>query len=254
VTSPTCPVWPTPSARCVPTSSSTPRPHRRRQGRERTRTGPHHQCPGPEVLAKSRPNSVPGWCTTAPTTCLTAAAAPRVESAPTGPLSCMAAPSSKAKHSSARAAPPPHLPHQLGVRRPRRQLCKDHAQLAAERDRLTIINDQHGAPTGADLLADVTAHAVRMTLADAYLAAPTTSCRWRDHLVRLRPSRHRFARAQGAPLKVGQDILPVPTSAFPTPAPARPTPGSTRASSSAAFGLKLPHWQVGVNRMLAEIL
>jgi dTDP-4-dehydrorhamnose reductase len=35
------------------------------------------------------------------------------------------------------------------------------ALLAQERERLKVINDQIGAPTGADLLADVTAHALR---------------------------------------------------------------------------------------------
>ena len=42
--------------------------------------------------------------------------------------------------------------------------AKTMLRLAAERERLTVIDDQHGAPTGADLIADVTAHAIRATL------------------------------------------------------------------------------------------
>ena len=41
---------------------------------------------------------------------------------------------------------------------------KTMLSLAQERDKLTVINDQHGAPTGADLIADVTAHAIRRVM------------------------------------------------------------------------------------------
>ncbi|MEO8526847.1 MAG: dTDP-4-dehydrorhamnose reductase, partial [Caldimonas sp.] len=39
--------------------------------------------------------------------------------------------------------------------------AKTMLRLAQERDRLTVIDDQIGAPTGAELLADVTAHVIR---------------------------------------------------------------------------------------------
>jgi dTDP-4-dehydrorhamnose reductase len=50
------------------------------------------------------------------------------------------------------------------------------------------------------------------------------------------------------------EIAPVPTRAFPTPAK---RPLNSRLNThklQQAFGLTLPHWQRGVDRLLAEIL
>ena len=55
----------------------------------------------------------------------------------------------------------PHPAHQLGVCRRGGNFAKTMLRLAQERERLTVIDDQWGAPTGAELLADVTAHAIR---------------------------------------------------------------------------------------------
>lgn len=134
--------------------------------------------------------------------------------------------------------------------------AKTMLKLAADRDALTIIDDQHGAPTGAELLADVTAHAARMTLANPALAgtyhlAAGGETTWHGY------ARHviEFARAKGQPIKVAPDaIRPVSTSAFPTPAK---RPANSRLDTrklQQAFGLVLPAWQSGVERMLTEII
>ena len=129
-------------------------------------------------------------------------------------------------------------------------------RLAAERDSLRVIYDQIGAPTGAELLADVTAHAARRVLAEPALAG-SYHCvaggetNWFDYA--------RFviewARAQGQSIRVAPDaILPIPTRAYPTPAT---RPLNSRLAThklQQAFGLTLPRWQVGVERMLTEIL
>jgi dTDP-4-dehydrorhamnose reductase len=129
-------------------------------------------------------------------------------------------------------------------------------RLAAERDALNVIDDQIGAPTGADLLADVSAHALRAVqrqpeLAGTYHCVAAGETNWFEYA--------RFvvewARANGHPVKVMPDaIRPVPTTAYPTPArrPLNSRLDTTRLR--AAFGLHLPEWQVGVQRMLAEVL
>jgi dTDP-4-dehydrorhamnose reductase len=134
--------------------------------------------------------------------------------------------------------------------------AKTMLRLAAERERLTVIDDQHGAPTGADLIADVTAHAIRSAVQQPELsglyhlvAAGETS--WHGYVSHV-IAQARQMRPELA-LKVAE-IAPVPTSAFPTPAQ---RPLNSRLNTQLLqqrFGLVLPHWQQGVNRLLAEIL
>ena len=136
--------------------------------------------------------------------------------------------------------------------------AKTMLRLAQERDKLTVINDQHGAPTGADLIADVTAHAMRrvlntqnISLGGVYHLVASGETTWHgyasyviEQAKRIRPD---------LTWKVA-DVAPVPTSAFPTPA-ARPLNSRLcTAKLQQAFGLVLPPWQQGVDRMLAEIL
>lgn len=129
-------------------------------------------------------------------------------------------------------------------------------RLAAEREQLKVIDDQIGAPTGADLLADVTAHALRTVRAQPgrgglyhLVAGGETS--WHGY------ARHviEWARSHGQPVRVPADqVLPIATQAYPTPAtrPLNSRLDTTRLQ--AAFDLRLPHWQTGVDRMLAEVL
>ncbi|AEG91951.1 dTDP-4-dehydrorhamnose reductase [Ramlibacter tataouinensis] len=134
--------------------------------------------------------------------------------------------------------------------------AKTMLRLAKERDRLTVVDDQVGAPTGADLLADVTAHALRALVADGgkaglYHVAAGGETSWHGY------ARFVIATAQqaGQVLKAGVEaVAPVPSTAFPTPAR---RPHNSRLDTSrfrAAFDLTLPPWQQGVARMLEEIL
>ena len=136
--------------------------------------------------------------------------------------------------------------------------AKTMLRLAQERDKLTVINDQHGAPTGADLIADVTAHAMRRVLntqnisfSGVYHLVASGETTWHGY------ASHVIAQAKAMKPELGwavADIAPVPTSAFPTPA-ARPLNSRLcTAKLQQAFGLVLPPWQQGVDRMLAEIL
>jgi dTDP-4-dehydrorhamnose reductase len=134
--------------------------------------------------------------------------------------------------------------------------AKTMLKLAAERDALNVIADQIGAPTGADLLADVTAHALRIAtarpeLAGTYHCAAGGETHWHGYASFV----IEWARAAGQPIRVAADaVKPIPTSAYPTPAQ---RPLNSRLDTSKlqqTFGLHLPAWQGGVERMLTEIL
>lgn len=134
--------------------------------------------------------------------------------------------------------------------------AKTMLRLAAERDSLSVIDDQIGAPTGADLLADVTAHAIRAAVRQPALsglyhlvAAGETS--WHGYASFVLD----FARRAGVSLKAAPGaVKAVPTSEFRTAAK-RPLNSRLNCSKlKKEFDLNLPHWQVGVERMLTEIL
>ena len=134
--------------------------------------------------------------------------------------------------------------------------AKTMLRLAAERERLTVIDDQHGAPTGADLIADVTAHAIRQALQQPALsgiyhlvASGETSWHgYASHVI----TQARSVRPDLA-LRVNE-IAPVPTASFPTPAQRPHNSRLHTGKLQQAFGLVLPPWQAGVNRLLTEIL
>ncbi len=134
--------------------------------------------------------------------------------------------------------------------------AKTMLRLAQERERLTVIDDQWGAPTGADLLADVTAHAIRHLQArpqdgGLYHCVAAGETNWNLYAKEVLAQ---VALAQPAIKLKATEVAPVPTSAFPTPA-ARPHNSrldTTRLQNT--FGITLPPWQQGVARMLREIL
>ncbi|WP_273162329.1 dTDP-4-dehydrorhamnose reductase [Massilia timonae] len=137
--------------------------------------------------------------------------------------------------------------------------AKTMLRLAKERETLNVVADQHGAPTGAELLADATALALHRisslggnarSLSGTYHLVASGSTTWHAY------AQHVLAQAQahGAVLKAGPDtVQPIASSAFPTPAV---RPANSRLDCTkfcAGFGLVLPDWRHHVNRLLAEL-
>ena len=133
--------------------------------------------------------------------------------------------------------------------------AKTMLRLAQERERLTVINDQFGAPTGAELIADITAHALRQCLrqpADAglYHLAASGETTWHGYANQVLA----LARLIDSAIKIkATEVAPVPSSAFAT---AARRPLNSRLATQklqSTFGLVLPNWAHGVERMMREV-
>ena len=116
-------------------------------------------------------------------------------------------------------------------------------RLAGERERLTVVDDQIGAPTASRFLADATLAALaqdwraRAGLYHLSASGDTSWCGFARAIVEQ-------ALAHGQALKLSAaDIAPIPSSSYPTPAR---RPANSRLDCSAfeqAFAVHRPHWR-----------
>ena len=133
--------------------------------------------------------------------------------------------------------------------------AKTMLRLAKDRESLGVIADQIGVPTGADLIADVTALAIQQairrpsTLSGLYHLAAAGEVSWYDYASLVIG----FAKAHGEELAVTA-INPIDTKDYPTPAR---RPLNSRLNTQKLrdnFSVHLPDWRSGVTRMLREVL
>ncbi|MBS0150349.1 MAG: dTDP-4-dehydrorhamnose reductase [Nitrospira sp.] len=137
--------------------------------------------------------------------------------------------------------------------------AKTILRLALEREQLTVVADQYGAPTSAALLADVTAQLIRQRQREGdesfpfglYHLAASGETNWHEY-ARVVVSE---ALSAGRPLKLAPDALrAISSSEYPTPAK---RPANSRLDTGKlrrTFGLELPDWQQGVRYVLQQIL
>jgi len=128
-------------------------------------------------------------------------------------------------------------------------------RLAAERDTIQVVADQQGAPTSAEMIADVTALAISSyrngILAEGtyhLTAAEMTS--WHG-LARYVIER---ARGNGAVFKLAaEQIHAIPTASYPLPAKRPPNSGLDTRVLSRALSLHFPAWTVYVDRTVDQL-
>ncbi|OUY06693.1 dTDP-4-dehydrorhamnose reductase [Acinetobacter populi] len=136
---------------------------------------------------------------------------------------------------------------------------KTMLKLAQSKDELSVIDDQIGAPTGAALIADITAQAIAAYV--PHEAAQQHKLHGHYHLVASGETSwfayaqyiFAIARAKGLDLQI-KKLHPIVTTAYPTPAK---RPLNSRLNTDKLqcnFKLHLPHWTSGVEHVLGEII
>jgi dTDP-4-dehydrorhamnose reductase len=131
--------------------------------------------------------------------------------------------------------------------------AKTMLRLAQEREKMAVINDQFGAPTGAALLADITAMCLQQpqALSGIYHLAAAGETTWHAYAEYVLQTAKRLKPEIAYKVK---EVAAVPTSEFPTPAQ---RPLNSRLNCSRLqkdLQCQLPHWQKGVESMLSKIL
>jgi dTDP-4-dehydrorhamnose reductase len=137
--------------------------------------------------------------------------------------------------------------------------AKTMLRLASERDVLKVVADQHGAPTSAELLADITSLVLHRLRSDSGAATrlsgtyhmtasgDTTWCEYARYVLTL-------AQKSGATLRCTPErIEPIPTEAYPAPAM---RPRNSRLDTTKlrrTFNIHLPDWRYHVARLVEEL-
>ncbi|HGE8269453.1 TPA: dTDP-4-dehydrorhamnose reductase [Aeromonas hydrophila] len=126
--------------------------------------------------------------------------------------------------------------------------------IGLDREIISVVNDQYGAPTGADLLADCSAHAIKVVLDDEskcglyhVVASGVTS--WYEYALFI----FDLSKKQNKKIKV-KEVIEVPSASFLREAI---RPMNSRLSTEkfqCEFNLVLPEWRRGVERMLTELM
>jgi dTDP-4-dehydrorhamnose reductase len=129
-------------------------------------------------------------------------------------------------------------------------------RLAREKESVKVVSDQFGAPTGAELLADITSYAIAAATTDptvdgTYHITSAGETSW--HLL----ARHVVSRAVASGVECRlrpEAILPIPSSEY-RAAARRPLNSRLDCCKvRRAIGIVLPNWREGVDRAVSELL
>ncbi|SNX59976.1 dTDP-4-dehydrorhamnose reductase [Nitrosomonas ureae] len=137
-----------------------------------------------------------------------------------------------------------------------RNFIKTILCLAQNRDKLTVVNDQIGSPTSAELIADITAYTLftvkyKPEISGLFNLTAKGYTSWYEFAKFILE----HVEKRNLPLKIHSTYIdPISSVEFPLPAK-RPLNSCLNTNKlENTFQLSLPAWQVGVSRILTEIL
>lgn len=138
-----------------------------------------------------------------------------------------------------------------------KNFAKTMLELAKDRDTLQVVNDQFGAPTSAELIADITAQIMNRILSGKngpedsgiYHLAATGKTSWYDYAAYV----FQLAREKniGMTLREGQ-LQSIPSEAYPVRAKRPKNSALNTDKLKERFGIHLPTWQYHVKRLIDE--
>lgn len=178
-----------------------------------------------------------------------------VETDPTGPLGTYGA-SKRAGEAAALAANPRTLVlRKSWVYSPWGKNFVGTMLRLADRERLPVVDDQHGKQTSALDLAEAI-----LAIAPRLAAAPAGAACWgvrhyagRGITTWAGFAREIFAQARGRLIAAAPEVVPIPTSDYPTPA-RRPRNSALDCSAfEREFGIATVGWRTGLARVIGQL-
>ncbi len=137
-----------------------------------------------------------------------------------------------------------------------RNFIRTILRLASERTELSVVDDQFGAPTGAELIADITALILyrwqnQPAESGIYHLSAGGKTSWHEYACFILSEAH----AAGAQLSCpSEQVHNVSSAEFPTKAPRPQNSLLDTGKISRAFQLELPDWHMHVRRTVHELM
>lgn len=131
--------------------------------------------------------------------------------------------------------------------------AKTILNLAKMREKLSVIDDQYGAPTSAELIADCTAIALVQTLLDkkkcgVYHLVSSGSTNWYQYTKLVTQE----AQKNGIELAL-KELNAIPATDYPLPAKRPYNSKMNNNKFKKTFNTELPNWELGVKRLIKEL-